>query len=97
MIVTLQNGEEVVIQFRPEVMDLEPFRIAREALGPVVPDIALLEDEELALNSIWAYRMTRIFLPNMVRRHERERSQGRRHDQQVVRQDPLPRLRQGQQ
>jgi hypothetical protein len=60
MIVTLQNGEEVVIQFRPEAMDLEPFRIAREALGPVVLDIELLEDEELALNSIWAYRMTRI-------------------------------------
>jgi hypothetical protein len=51
MTVTLQNGE-VAIQFRPEAMDLEHFRIARDALGPVVPDIELLEDEELAFNII---------------------------------------------
>lgn len=59
MIVTLQNGEEVVIQFRPEVLDVEPFKIARTVLGSVVPDIELLEDEELEQNQIWAYWMTR--------------------------------------
>lgn len=60
MIVTLQNGEEVIIQFRPESMDIEPLKIARKALGPVVPDIELLNDEELEREGIWAYRMTRI-------------------------------------
>ncbi|KAL9117827.1 MAG: hypothetical protein Q9187_005631 [Circinaria calcarea] len=60
MIVTLQNGEDIVIQFRPEPMNIEPFKIAREALGPVVPDIELLEDEELERDGIWAYWMTRI-------------------------------------
>lgn len=60
MIVTLQNSEDVVIQFRPKPMDIEPFKIAREALGPVVPDIELLKDEELERDGIWAYWMTRI-------------------------------------
>ena len=60
MIVTLQNGEEVIIQFRPEPMDMEPFKTAREALGPVVPDIELLKDENLERDGIWAYWMTRI-------------------------------------
>lgn len=59
MIVTLNTGEEIVIQFRPEVLDLEPFKIARAALGSVVPEIGLLEDEELKQNGIWAYWMTR--------------------------------------
>ncbi|KAG9198147.1 hypothetical protein G6514_010473 [Epicoccum nigrum] len=59
MIVTLQTGDEVVIQFQPEVLDIEPFKIARTVLGSVVPDIGLLEDEELEQNKIWAYWMTR--------------------------------------
>jgi len=58
VIVTLQNGEEIVIQFRPEIMDIEPFKLAREALGPIVPDIGLLKDEELESDGIWAYWMT---------------------------------------
>ncbi|KAG0633025.1 hypothetical protein HOY80DRAFT_993763 [Tuber brumale] len=60
MIVTLQSDEEVIIQFRPEPMDMEPFKIAREALGPVVPDIELLKDEDLERDGIWAYWMTPI-------------------------------------
>lgn len=55
VIVTLQNGDDLVIQFRPEVLDLEPFKITRAALGPVVPDIGRLEDEELDQNGIWTY------------------------------------------
>ncbi|KAF2796871.1 hypothetical protein K505DRAFT_400234 [Melanomma pulvis-pyrius CBS 109.77] len=39
MIVTLQNGEDVVIQFRPEPLDLESFQVARRALGAIVPDV----------------------------------------------------------
>lgn len=59
MFVTLQTGDELVIQFRPEVLDVEPFKIARKVLGEVVPDIGRLEDEELEQNQIWAYWMTR--------------------------------------
>jgi hypothetical protein len=58
MIVTLQTGDEVVIQFRPEVLDIEPLKIARTVLESVVPDIGLLEDEELEQNKIWAYWIT---------------------------------------
>jgi hypothetical protein len=47
MIVTLQAGDELVIQFRPEVSDVGPFKIARAAFGSAVPNIGLLEDEEL--------------------------------------------------
>jgi hypothetical protein len=59
MIVTLQNGHELVIQFRPEELDTTPFNIARTALGSIVPDIGRLEDEELDQNGISAYWMTR--------------------------------------
>lgn len=57
---TLQNGEELVIQFRPEPLDLESFEVACRVLGPVVPDIKLLRDEELEGDGIWAYWMTRV-------------------------------------
>lgn len=60
IIVTLQNGEELVIQSRPEPLDLESFEVARRVLGPVVPDIKLLRDEELEGEDIWAYWMTRV-------------------------------------
>lgn len=59
MIVTLQTGDELVVQFRPEVLDMEPFKLARAKLGSVVPDIGCLEDDELEQNRIWAYWMTR--------------------------------------
>jgi hypothetical protein len=55
----LQNGDDLVIQFRPEELDLNPFNIARIALGPIVPEIGRLEDEELGQNGISAYWMTR--------------------------------------
>lgn len=58
MIVTLQTGEEVVIRFRPESLDLEPFELARRVLGPVVPEIKQLQDEELEGEGMWAYWMT---------------------------------------
>lgn len=60
VIVTLQNDEEVVIQFRPEPLDLEPFELARKVLGPVVPEIKQLQDEELEGEAIWVYWMTRV-------------------------------------
>lgn len=57
MIVTLQNGEDLVIQFRPEHLDLVPFEVARSVLGPVVPESKLLQDEELEGDGIWSYWM----------------------------------------
>lgn len=60
VIVTLQNDDDVVIQFRPEPLDLEPFELARKVLGPVVPEIKQLEDEELEGEAIWVYWMTRV-------------------------------------
>ncbi|KAF2759776.1 hypothetical protein EJ05DRAFT_474838 [Pseudovirgaria hyperparasitica] len=58
VIVTLQNGEDVVIQFRPEPLDLEPFLLARRVLGEVVPDIKVIQDAELEREGIWVYWMT---------------------------------------
>ncbi|KAH8670110.1 hypothetical protein BGZ60DRAFT_563634 [Tricladium varicosporioides] len=57
MLVTLQDSKEVVIQFRPEPLDIGPFKVARQALGQIVPDIELLKDEELEYEHIWAYWM----------------------------------------
>lgn len=58
VIVTLHNGEEVVIQFRPETLELEPFEVARRVLGAAVPDIKVIQDEELEREGIWVYWMT---------------------------------------
>ncbi|KAI9706859.1 MAG: hypothetical protein M1820_004638 [Bogoriella megaspora] len=58
MIVTLQNDEEIVIQFRPEPLDLDSFKVARRVLGAIVPDIQIIQDEELKDDGIWAYWMT---------------------------------------
>ncbi|OCK92322.1 uncharacterized protein K441DRAFT_662923 [Cenococcum geophilum 1.58] len=57
MIVTLQNGEDVVIQFRPEPLDLESFQVARRALGAIVPDVKVIEDEDMEREGIWVYWM----------------------------------------
>ena len=54
MIVTLQNGHRIVIQFRPQPLDMESFKIARRAFGPVVPEIELLQDQNLESEGIWA-------------------------------------------
>ena len=58
VIVTLQNGEEVAIQFRPEPMSTEPFEVARKILGSVVPGIKPLQKSELEKENIWSYWMT---------------------------------------
>lgn len=42
------------IQFRPEPMDLQRFRTARQFLGPAVPGIeGLWDEEEFAHKGIW--------------------------------------------
>ncbi|KAI1380576.1 hypothetical protein F4677DRAFT_403940 [Hypoxylon crocopeplum] len=60
LLLTLADGSEVVIQFRTEPLDLDAFKIAREALGSVVPDARSLEDEELLNERVWAYSFTRL-------------------------------------
>ncbi|KAL8648299.1 MAG: hypothetical protein Q9210_005067 [Variospora velana] len=58
VIITLQNGEEVVIQFRPEPLDLEPFELARKVLGAAVPLIQGIPHQKLELEGIRVYWMT---------------------------------------
>ncbi|EPE36496.1 hypothetical protein GLAREA_08659 [Glarea lozoyensis ATCC 20868] len=59
-IVTLQDKMEVVIQFRPEPLDLAPFKLARKTLGDVVPEIELLSDKDLEKEKIWTFCMTKM-------------------------------------
>lgn len=47
-------------QFRTEPLDLDTFKIARAALGSVVPDSQPLENDELLSECVWAYSFTRI-------------------------------------
>lgn len=57
--VALKDGRQVAVQFRLEDLDLATFRTARAALGPVVPEIGILESEELEEAGVRAYWMTR--------------------------------------
>ncbi|KAL8916162.1 MAG: hypothetical protein Q9208_008673 [Pyrenodesmia sp. 3 TL-2023] len=58
VIVTLQTDEEVVIQFRPEPLDLEPFTLARRSLGDAAPEVQVVKDERLARDQISVYCIT---------------------------------------
>ncbi|XXH04774.1 hypothetical protein Hte_011196 [Hypoxylon texense] len=60
LFLTLADGREIVVQFRTEPLDLDAFKVAREALGSVVPDARALEDEELLNERVWAYSLSRI-------------------------------------
>jgi len=60
VIVTLASGEEIVIQFRPEVLDLDCFLTARDALPDFVPEVGQIADETLSTYGINVYWMTRI-------------------------------------
>ncbi|KAH9999715.1 hypothetical protein F4779DRAFT_605259 [Xylariaceae sp. FL0662B] len=57
---TLADSREVVIQFRTEPLDLDAFKVAREALGPIVPDARALESEELLNERVWVCSFTRL-------------------------------------
>jgi hypothetical protein len=56
----LEDGREVVVQFRLEGLDTESFPTARAALGPVVPVCGVLENEELGVAGVRVYWMTRL-------------------------------------
>ncbi|KAK4169913.1 hypothetical protein QBC43DRAFT_329487 [Cladorrhinum sp. PSN259] len=58
--VTLADKREVVIQFRTEKLDLDAFKVAKGALGQVVPDAVALEDDELENEGVWAYSLERL-------------------------------------
>ena len=57
---TLVDGREVVVQFRTEQLDLDAFRVARDALGDVVPEATHLADEELESAGAWVYSFNRL-------------------------------------
>lgn len=61
LILALADGREVVQQFRTEPLDLDAFKIAKKALGAVVPDAMALEDEDLLNEGVWAYSFTRLY------------------------------------
>lgn len=52
LFLTLKDKREIVQQFRTEPLDLNAFKIARQALGSVVPNATTLEDEELLAQGI---------------------------------------------
>ncbi|KAG7286811.1 hypothetical protein NEMBOFW57_009128 [Staphylotrichum longicolle] len=58
--VKLADGREVVVQFRTEQLDLDAFRVAKGALGDVVPEATALPDQELAEEGAWAYSFNRL-------------------------------------
>ncbi|KAG5982644.1 hypothetical protein E4U55_001624 [Claviceps digitariae] len=60
LFLTLADGNELVLQFRTEPLDLDAFETARRALGPVVPDVRALDNEELLNDHVWAYSLTRL-------------------------------------
>lgn len=62
MIITPQAGNEVIIRLRQGRLDLRPFELACEVLGPNKPEIKLLQDQELGSEGVWGYWMTCIQL-----------------------------------
>lgn len=58
MFITFNDAAKVVLQFRPEPLDMIPFYFAREALGPIVPEIGDIRNEALEKDGIAIYHMT---------------------------------------
>ncbi|KAI1453991.1 hypothetical protein F4805DRAFT_441193 [Annulohypoxylon moriforme] len=56
--VTLEDTRTVVVQFRTEPLDIDAFKVAKDALGSFVPDATALDDEELKSDGAWAYSLT---------------------------------------
>lgn len=60
LFLTLEDHREIVLQFHTEPLDLDAFKIAKAALGSSVPDVRLLEDDELLKEDVWVYAMNRL-------------------------------------
>ncbi|KAH6681903.1 hypothetical protein B0J14DRAFT_613695 [Halenospora varia] len=58
--VALQTGQCVIIQFRIEQLETEPFERARALLGDKVPIFEAIEDPKLATAGVWPFYMTLI-------------------------------------
>ncbi|TVY31311.1 hypothetical protein LSUB1_G009014, partial [Lachnellula subtilissima] len=58
--VSLQDGRSIIIQFRIEALDTEPFTRARNLLGNTVPIIEPIDDPELVEAGVWPFYMTLI-------------------------------------
>ncbi|KAL4903325.1 hypothetical protein BDW74DRAFT_179744 [Aspergillus multicolor] len=56
----LSDGREVVHQFRTDPLELASFNTAKEILGSVVPEVVVLESEELRNEGVYAYSLTRV-------------------------------------
>jgi hypothetical protein len=55
--VSFKDGRDIIIQFRVEPLDTEPFARARIILGDRVPIIEALDDPELVAAEIWPFYM----------------------------------------
>lgn len=60
LFLTLADGRDIVQQFRTEPLDLDAFKVAKGALGSVVPDVGALESDELLTERVWAYSLSRL-------------------------------------
>jgi hypothetical protein len=58
--VSLKDDRDIIIQFRIEPLDTEPFARARSLLGDKVPIIESIDDPKLVEAGIWPFYMTRI-------------------------------------
>lgn len=58
--VSLQDGRTVLIQFRIDALDTEPFIGARKLLGDLVPIIEPIHDPEPVKSGVLPFYMTRI-------------------------------------
>lgn len=58
--VSLEDGRTVIIQFRIEALDTEPFISARKLLGDLVPIIEAIHDPEVVKSGVWPFYMKRI-------------------------------------
>lgn len=58
--VSLQDCRSIIVQFRIEALDTEPFTRARNLLGNTVPIIEAINDPELVDAGVWPFYMTLI-------------------------------------
>ncbi|KAI0397917.1 hypothetical protein F5Y17DRAFT_412731 [Xylariaceae sp. FL0594] len=71
----LQDGRNVVLQFRVELLNIAPFTTAKEILGPVIPDVKRLPCQELEDAGVKVYYMNR--LPGEIWYRGEKTAQGR--------------------
>jgi hypothetical protein len=63
LFVALADGRDVVVQFRTTPVNLDSFKVARAALGDIVPESRALASKRLRDEGAWAYAST--FMPGV--------------------------------